>query len=332
MKAIVFNRYGSTDVLELQDIDTPRLEDGDVLVQVRAAAINPYDWHLMTGVPSFMRLQSGLRRPKINGIGSDLAGRVEAVGPRVTLFRPDDEVYGRVDQLPGSNLMALGSVAEYVRVSEASIRPRPTRLTAEEAAAVPLAATTALWGMRDVGAVQAGQHVLVNGASGGVGTFAVQIAKAMGAQVTGVCSTRNVALVRSLGADHIVDYTGEDVTGGGPRFDLMLDNVGNHSPTACLRILKPGGTYLASFDHPWNRWLGPMRHVLRMAMRSRFSGRRMVLLRPERRDGDLDTLTELIDAHAVTPVVDRAFPLVDTGEAMEYLAGRHARGKVIIIP
>jgi len=268
MKAIVFNRYGPSDVLELQDIDTPRLEDGDVLVQVRAAGINPYDWHLMTGLPSFLRLQSG----------------------------------------------------------------RPVRLTAEEAAAVPLAAITALWAMRDVGAVQPGQHVLVNGASGGVGTFAVQIAKAMGTQVTGVCSSRNVDLVRSLGADDVVDYTREDVTRGGPRFDLMLDNVGNHSPSACLRILKPGATYLASFDHPWNRWLGPMRYALRMAVRSRFAGRRMVLLRPERRDGDLDTLTELIDAHAVTPVVDRAFPLVDTREAMEYLAGRHARGKVVITP
>lgn len=332
MKAIAFNRYGSTDVLELQDIDTPRPKDGDVLVQVRAAAINPYDWHIMAGLPSFVRLQSGLRRPKITGIGSDLAGRVEAVGPRVTRFRPGDEVYGRVDQLPGSNLMALGSVAEYVRVSERSIRPRPARLTAEEAAAVPLAGITALWAMRDVGAVQPGQQVLVNGASGGVGTFAVQIARAMGAEVTGVCSMRNVDLVRSLGADHVVDYTREDVTRGAQRFDLLLDNVGNHSPTACLRILKPGATYLASFDHPWNRWLGPMGHVLRMAVRSRFARKRMAVLRPERRDGDLDTLTELIDAHAVTPVVDRTFPLVEARQAMEYLAGRHARGKVVITP
>ena len=186
-------------------------------------------------------------------------------------------------------------MAEFVRVSEGSIRPRPARLTAEEAAAVPLAGITALWAMRDAGAVQPGQHVLVNGASGGVGTFAVQIAS-------------------------------------GPPFDLMLDNVGNHAPTACLRVVKRGGTYVASFDHPWNRWLGPMGRVLRMSMQARLAGKLMVLRQPERRDTDLDTLTELIDAGAVTPVVDRTFPLVDTRQAIEYLAGRHARGKVVITP
>lgn len=332
MKAIVFERYGSTDVLELRDVEIPRIGDDGVLVQVQAAAINPYDWHFMTGLPYFLRLQLGLRRPKITGFGSDLAGRVEAVGPNVTRFRAGDEVYGRVDPAPGSTLMDLGSVAEYVRVSEGSIRPRPDRLTPEEAAAVPLAGITALWAMRDTGAVQPGQHVLVNGASGGVGSFAVQIAKALGAHVTAVCSTRNVGLVRSIGADHVVDYTREDVTRGGPRFDLMLDNVGNHSPMACVRMLKPGATYLASFDHPWNRWLGPMAHVLRMSVRSRLAGRRTVLLQPQRRDTDLDALTELIDGGAVTPVVDRTFPLVDIREAIEYLAGRHARGKIIVTP
>jgi NADPH:quinone reductase-like Zn-dependent oxidoreductase len=332
MKAIVFHRYGSTDVLELRDVDTPDVGDDGVLVQVRAAAINPYDWHFMTGLPYFLRLQLGLRRPKINGFGSDLAGRVEAVGPKVTRFRPGDEVFGRVDRAPGGKLMDLGSAAEYVRVSQESIRPRPARLTAEEAAAVPLAAITALWAMHDTGAVQPGQHVLINGASGGVGTFAVQIAKSIGAEVTGVCSTSNVDLVRSLGADHTADYTRDDITRGGPRFDLMLDNVGNHSPTACLRVLKPGATYLASFDHPRNRWLGPMGHVLRMSVQGRLAGKRIVLLQPQRRDADLDTLTELIDTGAVTPVVDRTFPLVDTRDAIEYLAGRHARGKVVITP
>lgn len=192
MKAIVFERYGSTNVLELQDVEAPHVGDDGVLVQVQAAAINPYDWHFMTGLPYFLRLQLGLRRPRINGFGSDLAGRVEAVGPKVTRFRPGDEVYGRVDLAAGSTLMDLGSLAEYVRVSEDSIRPRPARLTAEEAAAVPLAGITALWAIRDTRAVQRGQHVLINGASGGVGTFAVQIAKALGAEVTGVCSTRNV--------------------------------------------------------------------------------------------------------------------------------------------
>lgn len=332
MKAITFDHYGSTDVLELRDVDIPDVGDDGVLVRVHAAAINPYDWHLMTGLPSFVRLKLGLRRPKVTGLGADLAGRVEAVGPNVTRVRPGDDVYGRVDLLPGSDLMNLGAVAEYVRVSEDSIRPRPDRLTAEEAAAVPLAGITALWAMRDTGRVQPGQHVLINGASGGVGTFAVQIAKAMGAEVSGVCSTRNVELVRSLGADHVIDYTREDITRAGPRFDLMLDNVGNHSPTACRRMLRPAGTYLLSFDHPWRRWLGPMGFALRMSVQSLPTSQRVVLLQPQRRSEDLDALSSLIDQGAVTPVIDRRFALVETREAVDHLAGRHARGKVIITP
>lgn len=332
MKAIGYDTYGSTDVLEVRDVEMPAVGPGQVLVAVRAAALNPYDWHLMTGLPYFLRFQSGLRRPKRPGMGSDLAGRVEAVGPRVTRFRPGDEVYGRVDQVPGSGLLALGSMAEYVAVSQDSVRPRPTRLSAEEAAAVPLAAITALWAMRDTGAVRPGQHVLINGASGGVGTFAVQIAKAMGAEVTGVCGTRNVDLVRSLGADHVVDYTAEDFTHRGAHVDLLLDNVGNHAPAACLRVVRPGGTYLPSFDHPRRCWLGPLRHTAGTAVRSRLAGRRMAMLQPKRRDTDLDTLTELIEAGSVTPVVDRTFALVDAQQAMEHLAGRHARGKVIVTP
>lgn len=330
MKVIAFDRYGSADVLELRDVDLPEIGPCGVLVRVRAASLNPADWHLMTGVPYILRpAQLGLR-PKVRAIGSDLAGQVEAVGPDVTRVRPGDEVYGQVGALPGSSVPDLGSVGEYVRVSEDSIRPMPANLTPEQAAAVPLAATTALQGLRDAGRMQPGQQVLVNGASGGVGTFAVQIARALGAEVTGVCSTRNVDLVRSLGADHVVDYTRENVTRSGHRFDVVLDNVGNHSPSAWRRLLKPDATYVASFGRPENLRLGPMATLLAMPVLAPLLRRRMVFLNGKQRGEDLDTLTGLIEAGAVTPVVDRTYALADARAAMDYLATGHARAKVVI--
>ncbi|HEX2029082.1 MAG TPA: NAD(P)-dependent alcohol dehydrogenase [Nitriliruptorales bacterium] len=330
MKAIVFDRYGSADVLELRDLEIPDVGDDGVLVRVEAASLNPYDWHLMTGLPYVVRPKELGLRPKVSGIGADLAGRVEAVGQNVTGVRPGDDVYGRVDTLPGTKLLALGSVAEYVRVSVDSIRPRPACLTAEEAAAVPLAATTALWGLHDVGRLQPGVRVVINGASGGVGTFAVQIAKAAGAEVTGVCSARNVDLVRSIGADHVIDYTREDPTRGARRFDLVLDNVGNHPPGAWRRVMAPTATYVASFGQPEHLWFGPFARLLRMFVVAPFISQRMTLLQPQRRDEDLDRLSALIESGNVTPVIDRTYPLADTRAAMEYLAQGHARGKVVI--
>ncbi len=331
MKAMMFDRYGAAaDVLELRDVEVPDVGEDGVLIRVRAAAINPADWHLVNGVPFIARAQLGLRRPKVSGLGADLAGQVMEVGPTVTRFRPGDEVYGMVDNLLGTNIVDLGSVAEYVRVSEDSVRPLPSTLTPQEAAAVPVAATTALRGLRDIAALQPGQHVLVNGASGGVGTFAVQIAKALGARVTGVCSTRNVQLVRSLGADHVVDYTREDPTRQRQRVDVVLDNVGNRPLRAWRRVLRRDGTYLASFGQKEHRVLGPMAYLLRTAVLHLVVPQQMTLLPTERNNQELDTLTELIEAGKVRPVIDRTYPLAAAPEAMDYLGRGHARGKVVV--
>ena len=266
MKAIVYHEYGSSeDVLELKDIDKPAVKDDELLVRVHAASANPYDWHFMTGLPYFMRLQAGLLKPKANVLGADLAGQVEAVGKKVTQFQPGDEIFG----------IGAGAFAEYVCVPEDSVAMNPANLTFEQAAGVPLAAGTALQGLRDKGQIQAGHKVLINGASGGVGTFAVQIAKAFGAEVTGVCSARNVDMVRSIGADHVIDYTHEDFAQGGERYDLIFDNVGNRSPSECRRVLNPKGVYIASFGQPEHRWLGPLAQLLRMLVMSLFVSQKM---------------------------------------------------------
>jgi len=321
MKAIVYYKYGSPDVLQLQEVDKPVVNDDDVLVRVRAASANPYDWHFMTGRPYIMRIQSGLLKPKVNGLGADLAGQVEAVGKNVTQFRPGDEVFGEVD---------AGSFAEYVCVSEDSVVLKPANLTFEQAAAVPMAALTALQGLRDAGRIQPGQKVLINGASGGVGTFAVQIAKSFGAEVTGVCSSRNVDMVRSIGADDVIDYTREDFTRGGQRYDLMLDNVGNRSLSECRRVLNPKGVYLASFGHRENRWLGPFARLIRMFVLSPFVSQKMASLSAKRTKEVLLDLKALIETGEVTPVIDRTYPLSEVPEAIQYLAEGHARGKVVI--
>ena len=331
MKAITFDEYGSPDVLRLQEIDKPVVHEDDVLVRVRAASANPYDWHLLTGKPYLARLQFGLRKPKVRGLGADLAGQVEAVGKNVTQFRPGDEVFGEVNgEVPGQPLLDLSSFGEYVCVSEDSVALKPTNLSFEQAAAVPMAAHTALQALRDRGRVEPGQKVLINGASGGVGTFAVQIAKSLGAEVTGVCSTRKVEMVRSLGADHVFDYSREDFTRAGRRYDLMLDNVGNRSLSECRRILNPKGLYLSSFGKPQSPWLGPLVELLWMTVSSPFVSQRMVGLTVKRTKAVLLDLKALIEAGDVTPVIDRTYPLSEAPEAIRYLEEGHARGKIVI--
>lgn len=331
MKKMVLDRYGPPEVLHLEDVDVPPLGDHDVLVQMQAAAINPADWHVMVGLPHFIRAVYGLRRPRVSGIGSDLAGEVVAIGAAVTSFRPGDEVFGHVGPLP-RGAMELGSVAEFVRVPDHCILPRPAATAPEEAAGASLAGSTALWAVDEVGAVEPGMRVLVNGASGGVGTFAVQIAKARGAEVVGVCSTRNVELVGSLGADHVVDYLRDDVTRGRTRFDVVLDNVGNHSPDEWRRIVAPGGRYIASFDHPDRRWGGPLRYLAGMGLRWARAPQRMTVLQIRQRPQDLATLAAMLTSGEIRTVVDRTFAMADTVAAFEHLASRRARGKIVITP
>jgi len=321
MKAIVIDRYGPPDVLRLEEVAAPVPGDGQVLVRVRASSVNPYDWHYLTGLPRLFRPAFGLRRPKHRILGADIAGHVEAVGSNVTRFRPGDEVYGEA---------AAGAFAEYVAVAERQIAPKPAGLTFEEAAAVPLAGFTALQALRDQGKVQRGQRVLINGASGGVGTLAVQIAKAFGAEVTGVCSTANLDLVRSLGADHVVDYTREDFAAGERRYHFLLDNVGNRKLSEYRRALEPNGVYLASHGQPENRWLGPMWFLARAALLSPFVSQRLTTFVAQARPEDLRALTELIEAGSLKPVIDRTYPLGRVADAFGYLELGHARGKVVI--
>ena len=260
MKAIVYHNYGSPDVLRLEEIEKPVPNDNQVLVRVRAASVNPLDWHYMEGTPYFVRLLTGLRKPKDTRLGVDVAGQVEAVGRNVTQFKPGDEVFGA----------CRGAFAEYACTSESALVMKPDNVTFEQAASVPVAALTALQGLRDKGQIQPGQKVLINGAAGGVGTFAVQIAKSFGADVTGVCSTRNVDMVRSIGADRVIDYTREDFTKSGQRYDLIFDCVGNHSLSACRRVLNPKGIY-AYRSEDQRRWLiGPLARPIKALVLSRF--------------------------------------------------------------
>ena len=321
MKAIVHQEYGSTDVLELLEIDKPVAGDGEILVRVRAASLNPYDWHWMTGLPYFARVQFGLRAPKARGLGADLAGEVETIGSQVTRFGPGNQVFGEV---------VTGAFAEYVCVPEEAAALKPDNLTLAEAAAVPMGGLTALQALRDKGRIRPGHSLLINGSSGGVGTFAVSIAKSFGAEVTAVCSTRNADLVRSLGADHVIDYTQEDFTEGSQRYDLLLDNVGNHSVLKCRRVLKPNGVYVATFGQPEHRWLGPLAYMLRMLLLSPLVSQKLVPFNAKTVQADLETLKELIEAGKVNPVIDRTYPLSDLPQAMDYLEEGHARGKVVI--
>jgi NADPH:quinone reductase-like Zn-dependent oxidoreductase len=321
LKAITYHRYGSPEVLEFQEVDEPVVRDDDVLVRVRAASANPRDWHFMRGLPAFIRLRFGLRRPKDNGLGSDVAGQVEAVGRNVTRFRPGDEVYADV---------VTGGFAEYTSVPEAFLAPKPANLTFEQAAAVPLAALTALQGLRDRGQVRPGQRVLVIGAAGGVGIFAVQLAKWLGAEVTGVCSTGKLELVRSLGADHVVDYTREDVTRRGQRYDLVFQLAGTQSPSDLRRVLTPTGTLLLSSGESDGRLIGPVDRIIKALLLAPFVRQRLVPFEAKRSGKDLQLMRELIEAGTVAPVIDRTYPLSDVPEAIRYLEEGHARGKVVI--
>lgn len=322
MKAIVYNEYGAPeDVLELRDIDKPVAADNEVLIRIWAASLNPYDWHFLRGLPYVMRLMFGLRKPRKapTVLGSDIAGQVEAAGRNVTRFRPGDEVFAEV---------GTGGCAEYISLAEEKPEKKPANLTFEQAAAVPMAAQTALVGIRDQANVQPGQKVLINGASGGVGTFAVQIAKAFGAEVTGVCSPRNVDLVRSLGADHVIDYTQEDFTQGAQRYDFILDTVGNHPLSQCRRVLTPKGTYGAP-GAGGGRWLGAVTQQLKAAVLSPFVSQRMVPVN-DKPNKDLHYLRELIEDGQVIPVIDRSYPLDETAQAMAHVERGHTRGKVAI--
>jgi len=315
MKAIVQNEYGSPDVLKLKEVDKPVVKENDVLVGVHAAALNAGDYFSMRGSPWFVRFFVGFPKPKDHILGWDVAGTVEAVGKNVKRFQPGDEVFAS----------CTGALAEYACAAEDKIAMKPTNLTFEQAAAVPTAAITALQGLRDAGKVQPGQRVLINGASGGVGTFAVQIAKSLGAEVTGVCSTRNVDLVRSLGADHVIDYTQEAFTRSGLRYDLILDNVGNRSFSECRRALTPGGTLLPNTGH------AGMGYVLMAFALSLFVHQqgRPFISTPNAED--LFILKDLIEAGKVTPVIDRTYRLSETPEALGYVGEGHARGKVVVI-
>jgi len=332
MKAITFDRYGSPDVLRVEEVEEPVPRDDEVLVKVRAASVNPYDWHFMTGLPYVMRLMlGGAFRPKFRRLGGDLAGRVKAVGKSVTRFRPGDEVFGSVNgAVPDHPLLDLGSFAECVTAPESHLALKPSNVTFEAAAGVTLAALTALNSLRDLGHAGPGRKILINGASGGVGTFAVQIGEWLGSEVTGVCSTRNVEFVGSLGADRVVDYTREDFTRGAPRYDLFLDLVGNHALRRCLRVMSPGGIYLQCFGRPENRWLGPFHQIMGARLVSPFVDTKILDVEWHLRTEDLNLLADLLSSGFLSPVLDRCYPLEEAPEAMRYLELGHARGKVVV--
>jgi NADPH:quinone reductase-like Zn-dependent oxidoreductase len=324
IKAYFYRDYGSPDVLRLEEIDKPVPADDQVLVRVRAASVNPLDWHYMEGTPYIVRLMDfGLLKPKVARLGVDLAGQVEAVGKNVTDFKPGDDVFGQ----------KFGAFGEYVCVkADRALVVKPAGVTFEQAAALPVAAITALQGLRDKGKVQPGQKVLINGASGGVGTFAVQLAKMMGAEVTGVCSGRNVELVRSLGADHVIDYTKEDYAKNGQRYDVMLDNVVNHSPSENIGILNPQGKYvMIGGGGPEDQgFIGPLILPIKAALLRRFVTQEVGFMLADVTKNDLTFLADLVQSGKMKVVIDKTYPLNQLPEAMRYLETGRARGKVVI--
>jgi NADPH:quinone reductase-like Zn-dependent oxidoreductase len=323
VKAIVQDVYGSSDVLKLRDVDKPVAGDGEVLLRVQAAGVDPGVWHLMTGLPYMIRIMGyGLRKPKVRIRGRDVAGSVEAVGENVTGFRPGDELFGTCE----------GSFAEYAAARADRLAPKPANLTPEQAAAVPVSGLTALHGLRDKGRIRAGQKVLVIGASGGVGTFAVQLAKAFGAEVTGVCRTTKMDLVRSIGADHVVDYTREDPAAGTQRYDLVLDTGGNRSLSTLRRALAPEGTLVIVGGEGGGRWTGGFdRQILRAPLLSLFVSQTLRPLVSKETREDLIVLRDQIEAGKIAPVVDRTYPLAEAADAIRYLHEGHARGKVVVV-
>ncbi len=320
MKAIVYQKYGPPDVLELKEVEKPAPKDNEVLIKIHAASVNARDWHLLSADIFLVRLAMGLLKPKNTILGNDVAGRVEAVGKNVKQFQPGDEVFGDV------SVSGNGGFAEYVCARENALVLKPANLSLEEAAAVPMAAVTALQGLRDQGQIQSGQKVLINGASGGVGTFAVQIARSFGAEVTAVCSTRNLDMARSLGADHVIDYTKEDFTQNGPQYDLILAANGYHPILAYKRALTPGGIYVMAGGSPAQIFqallMGPWMSIT--------GGKKMGSLSAKPNQKDLAFIKELIEAGKVVPVIDKRYPLSEVPEALRYLGEGHAKGKVVI--
>ena len=320
MRAIVQARYGPPDVLEVRQVPRPAPGPGELLVRVRAAAVNPLDWHLVTGLPLIARASMGMRRPKQLLAGVDLAGVVQAVGSGVTQFQPGDEVFGG----------GMGAFADYARAKEGELAPKPHSLSLEEAAAVPVAAIIALQALRDHGRLQAGQAVLINGASGGVGLFAVQIAKHLGAEVTGVCSAGNVELVRSMGAAHVVDYAAQDFSCAGRRYDLILDNAGNHPLKALRRALTRRGTLISNSGSGDGRWLGPMGRIVKVKAAAPFVSQRLVFFVARVNRADLDQLGEMADAGTLKVAIERIYPLEETAAALRHLGAGHVRGKLVV--
>ena len=323
MKAITYCDYGSTDGVRESDVERPVPGDSEVLIAVRAAAVNALDWHYVLGTPYFMRLGTGIRKPKVIRLGVDLSGTVEAVGKSVTTYKPGDEVFGT----------RTGAFAQYVTVREGgALARKPPNVTFEQAAAVPVAAVTALQGLRDHGQLRPGQKVLINGATGGVGTFAVQIAKAMGGSVTGVCSGRNAELVRSLGADRTVDYATEDYTRTDERYDLIIDNVGNRSLRENRRILAPQGRYVQIGGGGPNdgKWIGPLGRLVSTRVMSWFGSQQLRMMLASANAADLSALTDLMASGKVTPAIDRQFPLAEAPAAIRYVQEGRARAKVVI--
>ena len=326
MKAAVYSRYGPPDVLQIKDVEKPVPKDNEVLIRVRAASVNPLDEGLLKGGG---RLVTGLLKPKATRLGVDVAGR------DVTQFRPGDDVFGACISDPQASALRVwvprGAFAQYVCAHQSALVMKPDNVTFEQAASAPVAAFTALQGLRDKGMIQPGQKVLINGAAGGVGTFAVQIAKSFGAEVTGVCSTRNVEMVRSIGANHVIDYTREDFTKGGQRYDLILDCIGNHSLSACRRVLNPRGICVMVGERSGRGMIGILARLIAALVLSWFVTQKMVtfLARPIKED--LTVMRELMAAGKVTPVIDRCYSLSEVREAIRYLGEGHARGKVVIV-
>ena len=321
MKAAVYRRYGPPDVVQIAEVEKPVPKEDEVLLKVRAASVNPYDWHFMRGEPYAVRIVAGgLRKPKDIRLGADVAGIVESVGSKVTQWKPGDVVFGT----------CKGAFAEYACASESKLGAKPENVTFERAASVPIAALTALQALRDKGHIQPSYNVLVNGAAGGVGTFGVQIAKSFGAEVTGVCSTRNVEMVRAIGADHVIDYTKDDFTKGTQRYDVILDAVGNHPFSACRRALHPKGVVVGAGGKTDNWMIRPIVGMIMSRALSWFVSQKPAVVFAKITKEDLTVLHDLMKAGKVTPVIDRRYPLVELPDAIRYLEEGHARGKVVI--
>jgi len=321
MRAAIRTQYGQPEVLKIADIVCPEYEEDEVLVEVRSAAVNPYDWHGMTGTPYITRMGSGWSKPKDTGLGVDVSGVVAAVGAQVSEFAVGDEVFGCAD----------GAYAEYVAAKADSLARKPANTPFDEAAAVPVAALAALQGLRDHGKLQSGQRVLVNGASGGVGTFAVQLAKHLGATVTGICSASNARMVLSLGADHVVDYTTEDFTEDASAYDVIFDNMGNRTMSEIKRCLSPSGCYVV-VGGPKGIILGPLVHMIKAMVSFMFGSQRAAAFMTQRKRADLEFLADLLSAGALRSVVETKYPLEQVGMAMTHLATGRAKGKLVLQP